>query len=222
MLCLSLRIRLNPEDVMAVAFRYSFLGVLIALTTSATAIQAQDGPRPSIRFLAGVSAAALADASSSTDPLYGLAIGAQYVVPLRGHWAIVPELLLTEKGGTEPNGAGSLEADIRSLDLSLLARWSSGFRESGRQVFAFAGPTYGYLLSCDGSAGAGAVILPTKCLSSLNRTDLGVTIGGGLEFPTSAVDWGIALRYQHGLADILKAAGEVQTRTVLLIFSYRN
>lgn len=206
---------------MSVVFRHTCLAVLFALTSGSSTLYAQDGPRPAIRFLAGVSAASLADASSSTDPLYGLAIGAQYVVPVRGRWALVPELLLAEKGGVESNGGGSLEADIRSLDLSLLARWSSAWAENGRQVFAFAGPTYGYLLSCDGSAGAGAVTFQTKCLSSLNRTDLGATIGGGLEFPTSAFDWGISLRYQHGFADILKAAGEVQTRTVLLLFSYR-
>jgi hypothetical protein len=217
----ALRARVNFEDSMTVINRYSFLAVLLVLTSTAAELRAQDGPRTAVRFLAGVSAASLADASSSTDRLYGLAIGAQYVVPVRGHWALVPEVLLAEKGGAESDGGSSLEADIRSLDLSLLARWSGALSEHGRQVFAFAGPTAGYLLSCEGSAGAGAVTFPTKCLSSLNRTDFGVTIGAGIEFPTSAIDWGVSLRYQHGLGDIVKAAGEVHTRTVLLLLSYR-
>jgi hypothetical protein len=194
---------------------------VVVLTLGAGTASAQSEFRPTIRVVGGVTAASVATPDAGTDPLYGVALGAQYVKPLRAHWYLVPEILLVDKGGTQSSGAASLDADIRTLDLSLLARWSSGSAADRRRVFAFAGPTYGFVLSCDSESGVGGVFVPGDCRDNVTNSDIGVTIGGGLDFPSSSIDWGISLRYQHGLSDIQKAPGELRTRTVMLLLSYR-
>lgn len=206
---------------MIVAFRHTILLASAGFALATTSLRAQSESRPTIRILGGVTAASLASSSSETDALYGIALGAQYVTPLRGHWDLVPELLLADKGGRQTSGSATVDADLRSLDLSLLARWSTGSVADRRRVFAFAGPTYGYILSCEAGSGVGSVFVTGDCIENVNRGDVGLTIGGGLDFPSSAIDWGVSLRYQHGVSDLLKSAGELRSRTVKLLLSYR-
>jgi Outer membrane protein beta-barrel domain len=204
-----------------VTFRYTFGLVALGIALTAPALDAQSETRPTIRVVGGATASSLASPSTETDPLYGIALGAQYVMPARGHWYLVPEVLLVDKGGEQTAGSSSINVDIRTVDLSLLARWSTGTSEDRRRIFAFAGPTYGFVLSCDAESGVGGVFLPGDCTENVNSGDAGVTIGGGLDFPSSSIDWGISLRYQHGLSNIQKSGGELRTRTVMLLLSYR-
>lgn len=206
---------------MLVSFRSTWKLASLGFALAAAPLGAQSESRPTIRVLGGVTAASLQSGSETTDPLYGVALGAQYVIPARSNWYFVPELLLVDKGGAQSSGGATIDADIRSLDLSLLARWSTGTTADRRRVFAFAGPTYGFVLSCESGAGAGGIFVTGDCLENVNRGDVGLTIGGGLDFPSSSIDWGVSLRYQHGIADLLKAPGEVRSRTVMLLLSYR-
>ena len=206
---------------MIVTFRYTSLLAGLALLVTAPTAQAQSASGPALRILAGATAATLADGSSSTDPLYGMALGAQWVLPARGAWSLVPELLLADKGGRQTSGGASADADLRVLDFSLLGRWNRGNTEQRTRFFAFGGPSFGYVVGCDAETGGGGVTLTGDCIDNVNRGDISVTLGGGLEFPTSAIDWGVSLRYQHGLADVLKGSGEIRTRTLLLMLSYR-
>ncbi len=199
----------------------TLLALAIVAAASAGALQAQLGPRHSIRALGGAAGASLASGSAESDPAYGLSLGAQVVVPVAAAWALVPELLLVDKGGRDAAGPAAITADLRALDASLLVRWNTGGLEVRRRVFAFAGPTVGYFVSCDAGSAVGGAFGGGDCLDAVNRTDIGLTAGGGLEFPSSLVDWGISLRYQHGIADILKGSGAVRTRTVQLLLSYR-
>jgi hypothetical protein len=211
----------KPEDAMRSTLRCTAPLLALCVAFAAVPAGAQSDTRPAIRVLGGVTGASLEDESTETDPLYGLAVGVQYLRPLRGPWAIAPELLLLEKGGSQSAGGASVDADLRTVDVSLLLRWSTGNTESRRRVFAFGGPTLGYVLSCDAGASGGGVAFTGNCLDAVNRQDLGVTIGGGLEFPTSSIDWGLSLRYQHGIADLLAGPGTVRARTVVLLLSYR-
>lgn len=206
---------------MFVSFRSTWTLASLGFALASAPLGAQSETRPTIRVVGGLTAASLESSSTATDPLYGVALGAQYVIPARGNWYFVPELLLVDKGGAQTSGGSTIDADLRSLDLSVLARWSTGTTADHRRVFAFAGPTYGFLLSCEGGAGVGGVFVTGDCLDSINRSDVGLTIGGGLDFPSSSIDWGLSLRYQHGVADLLKASGEVRSRTVMLLLSYR-
>jgi hypothetical protein len=199
----------------------SWMLAIAAVALGGKTLAAQSEFRPTIRVVGGATAASVASSASETDPLYGIALGAQVVKLVRPHWYLVPELLLVDKGGTQVSGASSLDADIRTLDLSLLARWSTGSAADRRRIFAFAGPTYGFVLSCDAESGVGGVFVAGDCRDNVTDSDIGVTIGGGLDFPSSSIDWGISLRYQHGLSDIQKAPGELRTRTVMLLLSYR-
>jgi len=198
------------------------LGLVAVLTTIlAAGAGAQQMRGTEIRVLAGVSAGRLATSSGTTDPLYGLSLGAQVLYPMGERFSFVPELLLVEKGGAQEASGVRIDVDLRSLDLSALARWSAGGASMGRRAFAFAGPTVGYVLSCDAGTGVGGTILPGDCVDNVQRTDLGLTAGVGLELPTSVIDWGVSLRYQHGFSDLSKDSSGLRTRTIQLLLSYR-
>ncbi len=212
---------LSVEDNVPVLYRHTRLLLATCLTFGAVALSAQSESRPTIRIVGGATASSLETSSTSTDALYGVALGAQYVMPVSGPWYLVPEVLLFDKGGRQTSGSSSVDVDLRSLDVSLLARWSTGSLADRRRVFAFAGPTYGRVLSCEAGSGAGSVFVTGDCVDNVNRNDVAFSFGGGLDFPSSSIDWGISLRYQHGITDIQKGAGEVRSRAVLLLLSYR-
>lgn len=146
--------------------------------------------------------------------MLSVALGGQFVPQMPGPWSLAYEVLLAGKGGRRTDGGIVTNADVRTLDLSLLVHWHA----AARGTFVFAGPTGGYVLSCRYRGGN---VITSDCTDELAGLDAGLTLGAGVEFPSDTRDWGVSLRYQHGLLDLPKASEELRTRTTMLLVSYR-
>lgn len=110
-----------------------------------------------------------------------------------------PELLYAMKGakGEEFDIPSKLLLDY--LEFPLLVRKSMGSPHA-MAWYVGGGPSFGYRLRAKTRADFGDAIEEIDVSDDVERFDLGVAVGGGLEFRRVVVD----ARYTHGLTDIDK------------------
>lgn len=122
-------------------------------------------------------------------------------------------------------GAGSDEFGISSkllldyVEVPLLARLSkSAF--GGRSLYVVAGPSFAWLARAKTRADFGGATEELDIREDVERFDLGVAVGGGIELGSIVVDG----RYTHGLSDIDKDTSDdvkVRNRAVSLTVGFR-
>ncbi len=151
-------------------------------------------------------------------------------------FSVEPQVLYSQKG-TEVEGTGSNSAREGSVRLDyievpfLLKFW---FPVSNSQMrpFLFAGPVVGFEVNCTLEGEILSVTGPTDCektsLVNTKSTDIGGTVGGGVEFGAGGQLVRVDARYTHGFTDINDSgdAREIKNRafavTVGLGFPFRR
>lgn len=110
-----------------------------------------------------------------------------------------PEVLYSVKGARVKESGFTSTAHLDYLEVPLLARVSK--RGGGRMGFyAAGGPYFAYLLRARTRTAFGGSTEELDVSEQVERTDFGVSIGGGVEWGRVVVD----ARYIHGLRDIDK------------------
>jgi hypothetical protein len=132
---------------------------------------------------------------------------------------VQPEVVYAMKGGRSEEFGITSKLLLDYVELPLLARWSKGAPRQ-RSLYVVAGPSLGLLVRAKTRADFGGATEELDISDDVERFDLGVAIGGGIELGSILVDG----RYTHGLSDIDKDASDdvtVRNRAVSLTVGFR-
>jgi hypothetical protein len=114
-----------------------------------------------------------------------------------------PEMLYVMKGGTREEFGISSKLLLDYLEVPILARFSRGSRGT-RSWYVVAGPSFGYALRARTRADFGNATEEIDIIDDVERFELALIGGGGLEFNRFLID----ARYTLGLSDIDKLGAE--------------
>lgn len=197
------------------------LRALFALLLVSSTLGAQSSGGTVFQAMGGLSSAKLTNGDETTDALYGMSFGVALDWRLSNRFALRPEMHVIEKGGTQRIGSTRAGIDLRAVDFPVLAVMHFGGSGRMRPVIG-AGPVASYLLSCTTGVNASGTIFAGDCTGAANRLDFGLILDTGVELTSGSVDWGVHARYQYGLADLSKAAGNVNSRTFQILVAFRQ
>lgn len=110
-----------------------------------------------------------------------------------------PEVLYSMKGAKVEESGLTAKLLLDYLDFPVLARFSRG-TPNARSWYVIGGPSFGYLLRARTRADFGGATEEIDVIDDVERFDVGVVAGGGVEFGRIVIDG----RYTHGLSDIDK------------------
>jgi hypothetical protein len=133
--------------------------------------------------------------------LLGYAIGLWWGVPLSRRLTFQTEALFSMKGDSESAAGYTASTHLGYFDLPLLAK--VGFLpDAPVQPSLFAGPSLAFNLSAhSGLEGEGSEV-DVDVKDQVGTFDLGLMIGGGLDFEKGGRTFGVDLRYSRGLLDV--------------------
>ncbi|MEP0548162.1 MAG: porin family protein [Rhodothermales bacterium] len=131
-------------------------------------------------------------------------------------FAIQPEILFSAKGaeidadGSSPMGVGEREYTFGYLELPMLARVNVPVQSPARP-YLVAGPSLGIKLYGE---------LDEEDLDeTLKGSDLGMVVGGGLDFNLGARKLVLDARYTFGLNDVFDVSGDPEAKNGALTLS---
>ncbi|HEX6940316.1 MAG TPA: porin family protein [Longimicrobiales bacterium] len=162
------------------------------------------------------------DPTNLIDPRLGITAGFFMVIGAGGHFAVQPELMLSQKGAVVPAVGGiddEIEAtfDLTYIEVPVLARFAHPLW-IGR-AFALVGPVAGYRSSAKISAdGYQSLNLGTTTA----KFDVGAALGAGMEFDVDGGSVQVSLRLSQGFIDVEDAPGAVpgKNRTLSLVVGF--
>lgn len=192
-----------------------FLAILCGLALAAPA-----GAESSVGFLGGVNLATFHETPAEKG-LFStrsfLEAGGVVDVGLGRRLSLRFEPMFRVKGsdvtfalfGPAPSTpTGSLRLSYLELPVLLSLSLGSG----AVRPYLLAGPTLGYLTSAKAKDNASGT--ETDALDAFNRTDLGVSLGGGLSAPVGRARVFVEGRYNLGLKNILKESKDTEGATL--------
>lgn len=133
--------------------------------------------------------------------LLGYAFGMWWGVPLSRHLTIQTEALFSMKGDSESVGGYTTSTRLGYFDVPVLARF--GFlHDAPVRPSLFVGPSLGINVSAKSKleGEGGEVGIDVK--DQVGTLDLGLVVGGGLDFRAGRRTFGVDVRYSRGLRDI--------------------
>ena len=110
--------------------------------------------------------------SETSDALTGLTLAGLIEIGMGEHFAIQPELVFVQKGGS--NGDSDDDLTLNHFDVPVLLKYKVGAESFGGYLAA--GPTFGYALS----GKFGDEKFEDDDWEGYNRFELGASLGGGL------------------------------------------
>lgn len=138
------------------------------------------------------------DDTFNFDRRTGLTAGLFVVWPANSRLALQTEALYSQKGITLDEGGASGTTKIDYLDFPVLARFSSS-PSGGTSFHLFAGPSFGFRVSAKTEVSVdGEEDFSEDIDEEIERVDLGLVVGAGVEFGRLVVDG----RYTWGLSDL--------------------
>jgi len=138
------------------------------------------------------------------DSLKSYALGAWYGLPLTRRISFQTEALYSVKGDAESSDGYTASTKVSYLDVPVLAK--VGFMHGGTfQPSLFLGPSMALNLSAKSRFEGGGSDIEVDVKDQMRKFDLGLVVGGGVDFPVSGRNFGVELRYSKGLSN---AAGE--------------
>ncbi len=165
---------------------------LIGITTQQANAQNNFGIRGGVNF------ANLNDTEGDVDSRTGFMLGAYMNFPVSNSpVSIQPEVLYTQKGYEQGNTTTKLDY----IEVPVLARFDF-ITDSGLLPFVYFGPYVGIKVNAevdgDQVVPSNGGNIPSGIDEATNDTDLGVVVGGGLDF--GRFDLGV--RYNAGLTEV--------------------
>jgi len=196
--------------------------VLAALTACAV-LGATDISAQTIGFKVGAAFAnwnfdATGVPENATDPLTSL-IGGGFIRFGTGPVAFQPELLVVTRGA-DVSDLGKLKVDYVEVPVLLVLPITRGM---GVRPYLMAGPDFAFEIGCNFEAAGlnDSVECNDNDVTSRKSTDIGVTLGGGLEFPLGPGAFLIEGRYNLGLSNLSKDSDvDIKSRTPAVLAGY--
>ena len=145
----------------------------------------------------GINIAGASDlpAGSSVGDKTGLVAGVGTVFDVTAQVHFAPEVLFQMQGFT----SGPVSVSANYLNVPLLFRYHfAATGDAGMRPYITAGPNIALKLSCSVSGFPGAT-----CPAGTKSVDFGLMFGGGIEWNAGTNTFGVGLRYQMGLTDVV-------------------
>jgi hypothetical protein len=148
----------------------------------------------------------------STDPahledsgsLKSFAVGAWMGFPLTRSLTVLTEALYSVKGDAESADGYTASTHVSYIDVPALAK--IGFLHGAPvQPSLFVGPSLSLNLKADSKLEGGDSDIAVDVKDQVRPLDVGLVVGGGVDFPMGGRTYGVELRYSKGLSN---AAGE--------------
>jgi hypothetical protein len=148
----------------------------------------------------------------STDPanledsgsLRSFAVGAWMGIPLTRSLTFQTEALYSVKGDAESAGGYTASTHVSYIDVPALAK--VGFLHGAPfQPSLFLGPSLAINVKADSKLEGGDSDIAVDVKDQVRPLDIGLVLGGGVDFPLGGRTYGVELRYSKGLSN---AAGE--------------
>lgn len=146
------------------------------------------------------------DGAPSFDPRTGIVAGGFVILPVFSWLEVQPEVLYTSKGAKLDDEGVKASLVLDYVEVPILARASRAL--SGRsRLYAVAGPTVGFNVRARSRTEFSGSTEEMDISSDVERLDIGVAAGAGLEFGALTLDG----RYTFGLSDIDKDTTDAVT-----------
>ena len=139
---------------------------------------------------------ALEDRGSLTS----YAFGAWYGIPLNRRFTVQTEALYSVKGDAETSGGYTASTHVSYLDVPVLAK--VGFLHGAPvQPALFVGPSLALNVSAKSKLEGEGNTLDMDIKDEVRNFDLGLVLGGGVDFSVGTHTCGVELRYSKGLTN---------------------
>ncbi|MEZ5359662.1 MAG: porin family protein [Candidatus Zixiibacteriota bacterium] len=172
-------------------------------------MNAQSKSELGLRFGLGVSSL-IGDVSGAKSTIgYGGSILYRYA--MSSQMSIQPELQMTLKGAQGEDSDNSERLKLSYLEFPILLLYRPPTKSSVRPSF-FAGPCISLLHT--------AKIGSEEVTTEMNKTDLGIVFGAGLDIQSSKEGkFSIDVRYALGLMNVFEDSGDYSIRNSMVLFS---
>jgi len=158
------------------------------------------------------------DSSTSLKSLVGIVAGVFATLPMASWLDLQPEALYSRKGARAELEGITSDLQIDYLEVPVLARFSR--RGSARGYYIAGGPSIAFQVRARTRTNFGAATEEIDIGDEVERVDLGVAVGGGIEIRSLVIDG----RYTHGFKDIDKDKSDgvqVTNRAVSITVGFR-
>lgn len=163
-----------------------------------------------------------------TDSKTGLLAGAFAGIGIVGNWGVRPEVAYIQKGfkveGTDvlTGQPLTITTDIDYLEFLLPVGLDLAVEGEGVQPHLFAGPSFGFALSCEVKPDTDEP--PQDCKDNFKSSDFGIVFGIGVELGSGPGAFLANLRYDYGIADINDTGDTIsnKNRSIQLAVGYRR
>lgn len=133
--------------------------------------------------------------------LTGYAFGFWVGVPVAHRLMIQPEALFSMKGDSESAAGYTASTHLGYFELPVLARF--GFLDDAPvQPSLFGGPSLAVNFSANSKLEGEGSEVEADNKDQVSAFDLGLVVGGGVDFPLGGKTMGVDLRYSRGLLDV--------------------
>jgi hypothetical protein len=143
--------------------------------------------------LANVSVS-LGSLSASADSRTGFVGGAFAQFGLGSPLFLQPEVLYSSKGSEASDEIEDFTLSLDYLEVPILVGAAFPIENSAVKPMIFAGPSVGFLLSCDSDG--------SDCKDEAKSVDFGLVFGGGIQFALENLNLILDGRYNLGLTNI--------------------
>lgn len=159
--------------------------------------------------------------SITTDNRTGFAAGLEFASRVSKGLFITPQFLYVQKGFSQADGGTSFNMKISYIEVPILLRADIG--EGTARPFVFGGGYVAFKVGCSVGAETSEGSASATCVDAfdgekLNSTDLGVSVGAGVNFQR----FGLSARYELGFSNIpndASAGTSVKNRSFLFLAS---
>ena len=135
------------------------------------------------------------------DSLTSYALGAWMGLPLNRRLTVQAEALYSVKGDSESSGGYTASTRMAYIDVPVVAK--IGFRhDSPARPSLFLGPSLAINLSANSKLEGEGNEFDVDIKDDVRTFDLGLVVGGGVDFAVGKRTVGVELRYSKGLSNI--------------------
>jgi hypothetical protein len=154
-----------------------------------------------------------------SDSRMGLALGGFVGIPVLPSVKIQPEALFMMKGDEESDAGATGSYKLNYIEVPVLAK--IGFlTQSPAHPSLFFGPSLSINTGATAEGESGGLSFETDVKDDTASTDFGLVVGGGVDFQNFGVD----MRYTHGLSNVNDSAGsdaEITNNVISIMGSLR-
>lgn len=201
--------------------KHSFLVALVGMAVLSTPVTAQSAFGLVGGLVSADAELASEGISVSFDNRSGFALGLSMQHHLSAVLSFVPEAMYVTKGFELESDGDAFGLGLGYLEVPLLVRAAFGAAGAATRPWVTAGPVVAFKLSCNAATTTDGVEVEADCTeldeeedpAEFRSIDFGMMFGAGVDFGR----FGVSVRYDLGLANILDTTEDVSYRNRALM-----